>query len=81
MKTIRVISLLLALSMLFLFCACGSENKPEEGKDKPVYENAEKLTEDFVSALETKSPDGEFTTAYARFAASADRGAVRELGD
>lgn len=70
MKTIRVISLLLALSMLFLFCACGSENQPEEnGKDKPVYENAEKLTEDFVSALDTKSPDGEFTTAYARFAA------------
>lgn len=70
MKTIRVISLLLALSMLFLFCACGSEDRPvDNGKENPAYEKAEKLTEDFVSPLDTRSPDVEFTAAYDRFAA------------
>ena len=33
MKAIRFLSLLLALSMLFLFCACGTEKKPDNSSD------------------------------------------------
>ena len=85
MKTIRIISLLLALSMLFMLCSCGARDIPSEtlsqsggsetagqtnGKtDENDYDKTEKLTEDFVTNLAGEKPTDEFVAAYNGFAA------------
>ena len=78
MKTVRTVSLLLALSMLFLFSACGAETagvpdtespRDESGEAETVSEKTEKLTADFVSGVKGEKPDESFIAAYDRFAA------------